>query len=137
MIFVTTNLEYAKPDKKTGRSIRDKRVRDKAVRNKPARNEPVRNKPVRNKPVRDKPVRDKPVRDKPVRDKLVRDKPVRDKLVRDGRDMKCIGPPMEDMMCTIDWKPVLGCDGKMFPNTCTMVAAGVAYTHPEYKLKAK
>ena len=38
----------------------------------------------------------------------------------------CIGEiPKEPVMCTADWRPVCGCDGKTYSNACNAKAAGV------------
>lgn len=35
-------------------------------------------------------------------------------------------PPAEPMACTMDWRPVCGCDGVTYPNACGAKAAGIA-----------
>ena len=43
-------------------------------------------------------------------------------------------PPDEPMMCTMDWRPVCGCDGVTYPNACGAKAAGVPeFTEGECK----
>ena len=34
-------------------------------------------------------------------------------------------PPDGPVMCTADWRPVCGCDGKTYANACNASAAGV------------
>lgn len=41
-------------------------------------------------------------------------------------------PPAEPMICTMDWRPVCGCDGVTYPNACGAKAAGIdQYTEGE------
>ena len=142
MIFVNTNPEYARQSKTKGKNkgsrgnyrehlMARKRERDGHRKPQTRVDNFLEGIPGTLSPssVHDKPVHDnKPVRGKPVRGQPVRNKPVHD------RSMACIGPPVNDAVCTTQYQPVLGCDGKMFSNKCRMAAAGVAYAHPEYTL---
>ena len=39
----------------------------------------------------------------------------------DGEDGQCVDKPQ---MCTRDWRPVCGCDGKVYGNACEAASAG-------------
>ena len=46
-------------------------------------------------------------------------------------------PPDGPIMCTADWRPVCGCDGKTYSNACNANAAGVSrYTEGECDAKS-
>jgi len=41
-----------------------------------------------------------------------------------------VAPADPPRMCTMEWKPVCGCDGKTWPNACQAAAAGVTRFTP-------
>ena len=47
-----------------------------------------------------------------------------------------VTPPSEPMACTMDWRPVCGCDGVTYSNACSAKAAGVP-EHIEGECKDK
>lgn len=42
----------------------------------------------------------------------------------------CMGPAKKDAMCTMQYDPVCGCDGKTYSNACVAKVAGVLRMEP-------